>query len=109
LKDMDFTGDPEGDRELLMPLLSLGLILLPVLLVFLSPHFRAALPLLILLVIALPIAGFILGIQSLCLLRGKKAFPGKLIAIVAVVLPPASLVFIVILFTRAVTTGIANM
>jgi len=102
-------NDKEDRYDLILPLLALCLSLLPILLSHISPYFRTAIPFFILLNIALPILGFILGIQCLFLSRGKRSIAGKLIAASAVVYPSASAILSVLRFLDAAASSLSNM
>jgi hypothetical protein len=103
----------EGGSEKTLPLIALGLEILPALLLLAYPFIRMGLPFIMLMVIALPIIGFIMGIQCLCLMRKQSSSTGKTIAvalaIVTVALPPAAVLFVVLSVIGAVTNGLAHM
>ena len=103
----DMDADENG-KGIVQPLLALGLVLLPVLIMYAGQHMYRATSVLLLLCIALPIIGFNIGLQSLFAMKGKRNFAGKLIAVTAVTLPSAAVLFVVVFFIGA-TTGIISL
>ena len=95
-------------NEIGLPLLALGLDLIPILLVFLS-SLGLGLPSFVLLFMVLsPIVGLITGVISLS--RGKEriGIVGKILAITAIALP-LILVIIIVIFFIGVATGVISL
>jgi hypothetical protein len=87
-------------KEIALPLIALGLVLFPALYPVLSP--LIGLPgIASLLTILSPVAGLILGVISLSRGKGRISLAGKIIAVIAIVLPLAVIAFILIFFMGA--------
>jgi hypothetical protein len=109
MQDAALSAANDGENGMLLPLVALGLELLPVLIVFVGLRFRGVSSALLLIAVALPIIGFVIAIQSLCLMKKRGGLAGKLIAGVAVALPPVFVVSVVLLFLGAVSSGVSHM
>jgi len=91
-----------------LPLIALGLDFLPVLLVYINSLTQGAISFILLLIVALPIAGLITGIVALSQGKGKIGIVGKIIAIIAIALPVIVIALIVIFFI-GVATGLISL
>ena len=91
-----------------LPLIALGLVLLPVVLLFITSLIREAIPFINLLVILLPVAGLITGAIELIKGKARIGLAGKIIAIIAVALPLACVAAILVFFA-GVTTGVISL
>lgn len=96
-------------NEIGLPLIALFLDFAPVLLVFLGSLVRGLSSAALLLALLLPVAGLITGIVSLSRGKARIGIVGKILAIIAIVLPLAFVAFIVIIFIGAVTGLISFM
>jgi len=96
-------------NEIGLPIIALCLDFAPVLLVFLGSLVRGLSSAALLLALLLPVAGLITGIVSLSRGKARIGIVGKILAIIAIVLPLAFVAFIVILFIGAVTGLISFM
>ena len=92
-----------------LPIIALGLDLAPVLIIFLFSITRGATAVALLFVVLFPIAGLITGIVSLSLGKGKISRIGKTLAIIAVSLPTAFVLCIIVIFIGAETGVISLM
>jgi len=92
-----------------LPIIALGLDLAPVLIVILSSTLRGTTAFVLLFVVLLPVAGLITGIFSLSLGKGRIGKPGKVLAIIAISLPLALVIFILVIFIGVVTGLISLM
>jgi dolichyl-phosphate-mannose--protein O-mannosyl transferase len=95
-------------NEIGLPIIALGLDLLPVL-ILMNQHvltWMSASALLF--VLLLPIAGLITGVVSLSRGKGRISKAGKIISIIAIALPLA-LVALIIAFFIGVTTGVISL
>ncbi len=95
-------------NKLTLPLVALGLDLLPVLLGFLG-SFGISVPMYSLFVILSPTVGLITGIAALNQGKARIGLTGKIIAVIAVALPLAFVALIVVFFIGAVTGMISLM
>lgn len=105
----DTSHDTNHKDEIALPLIALGLDLLPVPLIFLSSLGLGMASLVSLLIILSPIAGLITGISALSRGKARIGLSGKILAIIAVSLPLAAAVFIIIFFIGAATGMIPLM
>ena len=96
-------------NEIGLPLLALGLDLAPVLIVILSSIIRGTTAFVLLFAVLLPVAGLITGIAALTLGKGRIGKPGKVLSIIAISLPLALVIFILVIFIGVVTGLISLM
>jgi hypothetical protein len=107
----DFTTTPRQKNEIRLPLIALGLVLASILVILLFEYLQLylymTLSFILLMALLLQIAGFVAGVASLR--RGKKriGLAGKIIAIVAIVVPLIPIAFIII-FSIGLTTGVIS-
>ena len=92
-----------------LPIIALGFDLAPVLIVFLGSIIRGFTAFTLLSLVLLPVAGLVTGVLSLSLGKGKICRIGKILAIIAVSLPAAFVLCIVVIFIGAETGVIALM
>ena len=92
-----------------LPLIALGLDLAPVLLIVLNSIIQGVLSFTFLFMVLLPIAGLITGVVALTLGKDRIGRTGKIIAIIAISLPLAFVLFIIVFFIGAVTGVISLM
>ena len=100
-------GIQRDKRILTLPLIALGLDLLPLLLIFLSST-GVYFPGFFLFVILSPIAGLITGVSALSRGTARIGTAGKIIAIIAVVIP-LSFVALIIFFFVGASTGMISL
>lgn len=93
--------------KLTLPLVALGLDLLPVLLGFLSAH-GITIPMHALFAILFPTAGLLTGIFALDQGKARIGLAGKIIAIAAVALPLIFVAFVMIILIGA-STGLISL
>lgn len=96
-------------NEIGLPLIALCLDFTPVLLIFLGSLGRGLSSSVLLLALLLPVAGLMTGIVSLSRGKSRIGIAGKILAIIAIVLPLSLVAFIVIFFIGAVTGVISFM
>jgi hypothetical protein len=99
-------------HEIGLPLIALGLVIVPVLIGFLlGALLSAALPSFVFLfLVLLPIAGMITGIFSLSRGKDRLGLAGKVLAIAAISLPAIFIILpIFVLFIGVATGGISGM
>ena len=107
---MDISKKMETSKGgLRSPIIALGLDLAPALILFLSSFTRGLPSFTLLSMILFPIAGLITGIASLTLGKGRMGRIGKILAIIAISLPLAVVLFILVIFIGAVTGLISLM
>jgi len=92
-----------------LPIIALGLDLVPVLIFFLNSLIRGLTSFALLLLVLLPVAGLVTGIVSLSLGKGKISIIGKTLAIIAISLPLVCVAFIIVIFIGVVTGLISLM
>jgi hypothetical protein len=93
-----------------LPIVALGLDFAPVLIILLNSIIRGGvLASALLFAVLLPVAGLITGIVSLSLWKDRIGKIGKILAIVAISLPVALVLFIIVIFVGAVTGLISLM
>ena len=98
------------DNRLVVPLIALGLVLMPVLvLVILMPLGWRLPPLALLMMIVSPIVGAVVGLGCLSGGRGDVGIIGMIIAFAAVVLPMLAVAIGLLVFVGAVGSGIMRM
>ena len=97
------------NRGIALPLIALGLDLAPVLISFLASITRGVLAFTLLFMVLLPVAGLTTGIVSLSLWKDRIGKIGKILAIIAVSLPLAVVLFIIVIFIGAATGLISLM
>ncbi|MDR1804021.1 MAG: hypothetical protein LBQ94_10505 [Treponema sp.] len=90
-----------------LPIIALGLDLAPVLVFLLNSIMWSSVALLF--VVLFPVAGLIMGIVALTLGKGKISRIGKIISIIAISLPLAVVLFVIVIFIGAVTGLISLM
>ena len=90
-----------------LPLIALGLDILPVLLLYLASFARST-SFILLFIVLVPIAGLITGITALIRGKGQIGIISKMIAIIAVALPLAAVAFILLFFV-GVMTGVISL
>ena len=97
-------------NEIVLPLTALGLDLAPVLIFLLNSSIAWGFTAIALLFVVLfPVAGLIMGTAALTLGKGKMSKIGKTLAIIAISLPLAVVLLIIIIFIGAVTGLISLM
>lgn len=106
-EDANSATNAHHKKELSLPLIALGLVLLPVLLLYIS-SFGATIPMLSLFVILSPVVGLLTGISALNMGKERIGSFGKTIAIIAIALP-LGLVTLIVLFFIGVTTGMISL
>ena len=94
---------------IVLPIVALGLDLAPVLIFLLNLVTRSLPSFTLLFMVLFPVAGLITGIVALTLGKGKISKIGEILAIIAMSLPLALVLFIVIFFIGAVTGLISLM
>ena len=92
-----------------LPIIALGLDLAPVLIFSLDAIIRGLPSFTLLFMVLFPIAGLITGIAALTLGKGKINKPGKILAIIAISLPLAVILFFLVFFIGVVTGLISLM
>ena len=93
-----------------LPIVALGLDLAPILIIVLNSIIRGGvLASALLFAVLLPMTGLITGIVSLSLWKDRIGRIGKILAIIAVSLPVACVLFIIVIFIGAVTGLISLM
>jgi hypothetical protein len=92
-----------------LPIIALGLDLAPVLIFLLNSITRGFTAIALLFVVLLPIAGLITGIVSLTLGKDRMGRIGKILAIIAISLPLAVVLFVIVIFIGVVTGLISLM
>ena len=92
-----------------LPIIALGLDLVPVLVIFLNSIMRGFTAVALLFVVLFPVAGLITGIAALTLGKGKISRIGKTLSIIAISLPLAVVLFVLVIFIGAVTGLISLM
>ena len=92
-----------------LPLIALGLDLAPIPIVFLGSITRGLTALTFLFVVLFPIAGLITGVVSLARGKDRTGKIEKIIAIIAISLPLALVLFVLVFFIGAVTGLISLM
>ena len=90
-----------------LPLVALGLDLIPVLAIVLGRRSLTSFSLLLL--IMLPVAGVITGVSSLRRGRGGRYIAGNVIAVIAIALPVVFVLFFITIFIGMVTGVITLM
>lgn len=91
-----------------LPLIAVGLDLLPILIIFLSTLVRGLSSFILLFIVLSPIAGLMMGVVSLNQGKGQIGTVGKILAIVAIALPLV-LVTLIVVFFIGVTTGVISL
>jgi hypothetical protein len=91
-----------------LPLIALGFDLAPVLIIFLNSIMRGFTAITLLFVVLFPVAGLITSIAALTLRKDRIGKIGKILAIIAISLPLAVVLFIIIIFIGA-TTGLISL
>lgn len=97
------------NNEIGLPLLALGFDLVPIFLVFLNSILRGLPSYMFLLIVLSPIAGLITGVISLAKGKRRIGLTGKIISIIAIILPLSFVAFIIIFFIGVVTGVISLM
>ena len=92
-----------------LPLTALGLDLAPALIIFLGSIIRGLTSVTLLILVLLPVAGLITGIVSLTLGKGRIGKIGKILALIAISLPLAVVLFVIVIFIGAATGLISLM
>ena len=92
-----------------LPIIALGLDLAPALVLLLNSITRGLLSVTLLFMTLFPIAGLITGIVTLTLGKDHMGKPGKILAIIAISLPGAVVLFVIVIFVGAVTGLISLM
>jgi len=95
-------------KEIGLPLVALGLDLAPVLILALGSIIRGVSSFGLLFVVLLPIAGLITGVVSLAVGKSRMGKIGKILAIIAISLPIAFVLSIIVFFI-GVTTGLISL
>jgi len=96
-------------KGIALPLIALGLDLIPVLIICASLLLRGMSAIILFLLVLSPAAGLVTGIVSLCRGKGRTGIAGKIIAVTAIVIPLAFVAFVVVIFIGAVTGVISLM
>ena len=91
-----------------LPITALGLDLAPALIIFLGSIIRGLTSVTLLFTVLFPVAGLITGIVSLTLGKDRIGKIGKILAIIAISLPLA-LVLSIIVFFIGVVTGLISL
>ena len=92
-----------------LPLIALGLDLAPILIIFLGSIMRGLTSFTLLFTVFLPVTGLVMGVVSLTLWKDRIGKIGKVLAIIAISLPLALVIFIIVFFIGAVTGVISLM
>jgi|TergutMp193P3_1026864.scaffolds.fasta_scaffold02669_5 hypothetical protein len=92
-----------------LPVIALGLDLAPILIFFLNSITWGFTAVALLFVVLFPVAGLIMGIAALTLGKGKISRMGKILSIIAISLPLAVVLFVIVIFIGAVTGLISLM
>jgi hypothetical protein len=92
-----------------LPITALVLDLAPVLIFFMNSIMRGFTAVALLFVVLFPVAGLIVGIAALALGKGKISGIGKILSIIAISLPLAVVLCVIVIFIGAVTGLISLM
>ena len=98
----------QDKKEIGLPLIALGLDLVPIIFICLSSLFQFSLPFFWLIAVLSPIAGLMTGIASLRRGKTRIGIVGKIIAIIAIIAPLSVIAFIIIFFI-GVMTGVISL
>ena len=102
-------NSPRRKSKIGMPLLALVLYLVPVFLLYLSTIGYKLTSITILLCIALPIFGLLLGVSSFAGGKEELGTSGMILAILAVAIPMITIALIPLYFMYAVSGALRNM